>query len=65
MQDGVAHVKVKGIDDSRYLDQTQAYGTIWGNATDNSAFVKAWNNSETKGYYSRLWSKPATPPKKD
>jgi len=24
MKDGVAHVKVKGMDDSRYLDQTQA-----------------------------------------
>ena len=25
MKDGVAHVTVKGMDDSRYLDQTQAY----------------------------------------
>jgi len=28
----------------------------WGWA-DGSAFVTAWNNSETRGYYSRLWSK--------
>ena len=30
VKDGVAHVKVKGIDDSRYLDQTQAYRTSQG-----------------------------------
>ena len=28
-----------------------------GGVADCSAFVKAWNNAETRGYYSRLWSK--------
>lgn len=57
-----ANLRVKGIDETRYLDETQRYGFCYRLA-DTRAFVKAWQNSETKGYYSRLWSKE--PPKKE
>jgi len=45
VEGGKANLKVKAVDTSSYVDKTQ------------QAFVRAWNNSETRGYYSRLWSK--------
>jgi len=45
LEGGHANVKVRAVDETSYLDKTQR------------AFVTAWNNSETRGYYSRLWSK--------
>lgn len=63
MEGSKANIRVKGIDNSRYLDETQKYG-YHVNKTDDRAFVSAWNNAETKGYYSRLWSKQDKPEKK-
>ena len=57
MDGNQASLKVKRVETSRYLDQTQAYYTLRVYFSDHRAFVKAWNNAETRGYYSRLWSK--------
>jgi hypothetical protein len=56
VEGGKAHLKVKAVDTSSYVDKTQQFFPSFY-VSNNRAFVRAWNNSETRGYYSRLWSK--------
>jgi hypothetical protein len=56
IEGGKAHLKVKTVDNHSYIDKTQQFFLSFL-VTNDRAFVRAWNNSETRGYYSRLWSK--------